>query len=72
MGTKGQKEQKEQDIKDLKKDVGRQTLDVRRQTLKNAKCGGNFVPNKKAAPQFAFANEEQPQAVLCFFGGGTI
>ena len=24
---------------------------------KNAKCGGNFVPNKKASPQ-------QPQAVL--------
>ena len=25
------------------------------------------MPNKKAAPQFAFANEEQPQAVLCIF-----
>ena len=21
---------------------------------KNAKCGGNFVPNKKASPQFAY------------------
>ena len=38
-------------------------------TTKNAKCEGHFVPNEKAAPQFAFANEEQPQPVLCFFNG---
>ena len=34
--------------------------------LKNAESEGNFVPSKKAGPQFACANEEQPQAVLCF------
>ena len=30
----------------------------RLKAVKNAKCGGNFVPNAKAAPQFALANEE--------------
>ncbi|MBO5759335.1 MAG: hypothetical protein J6R31_04780, partial [Rikenellaceae bacterium] len=33
--------------------------------LKNAKCEGNFVPNEKAAPQFAFANEEPLIEVRC-------
>ena len=38
----------------------------RRWTKKNAESGGNFVPSKKASPQFTNVNEEQPQAVLCF------
>ena len=50
--------------------VGRRlTVDV-----KNAESEVNFVPNKKAGPQFAFANEEgvyrsvtQQSLVLCVF-----
>ena len=33
--------------------------------VKNAKCEVHFVPNKKAAPQFAFANEEPLIEVRC-------
>ena len=37
----------------------------RLKAVKNAKCEVNFVPNKKAAPQFAFANEEPLIEVRC-------
>ena len=64
-GPKGFKGLK--DFKDLKKDV-------RRWTQKNAKCEVNFVPNEKASPQFAFANEElayrsavQNSPAICVF-----
>ena len=47
----------------------RSTVDV-----KNAKCEGNFVPSKKASPQFALANEElayrsavQNSPAICVF-----
>ena len=37
----------------------------RLKAVKNAKCEVHFVPNKKAAPQFAFANEEPLIEVRC-------
>ena len=54
--------------------VRRTSVVGRRLTLKNADSEVNFVPNKKAGPQFAFANEEpayrsavQNSPAICVF-----
>ena len=52
-------------LKDLKALNVLKANDSRLKAVKNAKCEVNFVPNKKAAPQFAFANEEPLIEVRC-------